>query len=600
MMLLPLNLRSFSLLAIASALAGCAGAATSAAESTAPPTTGDASRAIAEADIVQLDGSRLYAMSKLGQLSVIDVSTDGKLALLGQLRLPGRPFEMYRRGTLLVAMSNGAIASDGRPIDPATSDTTWTAPDEGSGAMVIVLDVADPTHISTRAKSSVVGEIADSRIVGDVLYLATYENAACYGCGEKPRTLVTSFDISDPTAMTKADQASFESNAPDGYNLPWGSNWKRSIFVTDERLYIGGHADIDPNELYRGTSNEGIVDVLDIRDPTGRLATGARIIVAGAILSRWQIDEQNGILRVISQRGAGRTGNGLDMPAIDTFQIESTQSFTPLGHATIELVRQEGLRTVRFDTDRAYAITYNQTDPLFTIDLRNPAAPKVMGELKMPGFMFYLEPHGDRVIGLGIDRNDPMGSLNVSLFDVSDLAQPRMLARSSFGGASFSEDYEILNGELPEDQDRIQKAFHLYQDGLVAVPFASASGCEDTRSGVALVDWSSDTLIERALLPMPGNPRRTMEIGSQMLVVSDSNVRSFSLTPKDPVQTDDLTVGTCTGSAAYYPAYAEDGYPRGPYACDVAAGQKSQDVGGVLPLVLAALAIRFSRRRTVA
>jgi len=207
-------------------------------------------------------------------------------------------------------------------------------------------------------------------------------------------------DIATPTAIALIEQVSFQSNAPDGYNLPWGANWKRSIFVTDQRLYIGGHADIDPNGY--GTAKEGIIDVLDVSDPGGRLAVGARITVAGAILSRWQLEERDGILRVISQQGAGRTGNGIGEPQVDTFRVDSTKSFVPLGHTSIRLPRQEGLRTVRFDATRAYAITYNQTDPLFVIDLADPTRPIQRGELMMPGFMYHLEPHGDRIIGLGI------------------------------------------------------------------------------------------------------------------------------------------------------------------------------------------------------
>ena len=49
---------------------------------------------------------------------------------------------------------------------------------------------------------------------------------------------------------------------------------------------------------------------------------------------------------------------------------------------------------MRFDGPRAYAITYNQTDPMFVIDLSDPRAPRQRGALYMPGFMFYLEPYG--------------------------------------------------------------------------------------------------------------------------------------------------------------------------------------------------------------
>jgi hypothetical protein len=227
----------------------------------------------------------------------------------------------------------------------------------------------------------------------------------------------------------------------------------------------------------------------------------------------------------------------------------------------MQLPSPEGLRTVRFDATRAYAITYNQTDPMFVIDLSDPANPRQRGALYMPGFMYYLEPHGDRVIGLGIDRNDPKGSLNVSLFDVTDPDNPTMLSRAAFATPGITEDYEILNSEISEDQDRIQKAFHVFSDGLVVVPFGglhpysyyssnTGSECADDGGGVQLVSWVSDTLVEHALLPLPGHPRRAFENGGDLVTVSDSNVRAFSLANLDIAhQTADLVIGTCTPSA---------------------------------------------------
>jgi hypothetical protein len=612
-------------LLLALATTGCAASGDSSSAAAGPssptpstPTTGSTSpqRAISEADIIQLDGGRLYAMSKSGTVSVVDVSVPARLVLLGQARLPGEPFEMYLRSGFLLAMSNGAVASDGTVLTSQTAvgglggRAGTGAATNGTGAAVIVLDVQDPTRLDTLATFPVPGDIADSRVVGTVLYLATYENAACYGCGPAPRTMVTSFTIATPTEMKQVEQVSFQSNAPDGYNLPWGANWKRSIFVTDQRFYIGGHADIDPNSYGTSTTKEGIIDVLDVTDPEGRLGAGARLVVAGAILSRWQLDERDGVLRVVSQKGAGRTGNGLGPPEVDTFRVASATSFTPLGHTTLELPRQEGLRTVRFDGQQAYAITYNQTDPLFVIDLADPRHPSQRGELFMPGFMYYLEPHGNRLIGLGIDRTDPGGSLNVSLFDVSDPNLPRMLSRAPFGTPGITEDYQILNSEVSEDQDRIQKAFRVFPDGLVVVPFAAlrpygatGSVCDNNGGGVQLVEWAGDSLRKRALLPLPGNPRRAFENGAEMIAVSDSNVRSFSAADLDVAHPSaDLVIGTCTTTSTP-PTYQGGGDDQGRgeggisvVACSVARTRAGSDCWPVL-ILLAALAVTCHRCR---
>jgi len=515
----------------------------------------DASRAVSEADIVQLDHeqNRIYAISRSGSLAIVDASKPAQLTLMGKTALSGEPFEMYRRGDILLTMSNGGSGADGSPV-PVVLDGDGTvppAPDAKASALLSAVDVSDPAKAHTIATFRVPGEIADSRIVGNVLYLATFEDGQCYGCTtNQARTLVTTFDIADATKPKQIDQLTFASPAGPGFNAAWSTPWKRSIVATNERLYVGGLASNADT-----TTDEGVIQVLDITDPTGHLTVGAKIITAGPVLSRWQMDESDGVLRVISQRGAGRTGNGERFPDIDTFRIESTQSLVRLGHTTLTLPRQEGLKTVRFDGARAYAITFNQTDPLFAIDLSDPVNPVQKGELHMPGWMYYLEPHGDRVIGLGLDRNDQAGNLNVSLFDVSNMATPTLVQRVSFGPTNMYEDYSITNGVLAEDQDRIQKAFRVFEDGLIAIPFSgggtsSGNACAAQGSGIQLVDWARTGLVKHAMLPVTGNARRAIRrdsaVAKELIAVSDSNVSSFSIDLRDaPKQTADVVIGTC-------------------------------------------------------
>jgi hypothetical protein len=557
----------------------------------------DATRVVAEADIVELGSKYLYAMSKSGTLAVVDVSVPGKLTLAGTMTLPGVPFEMYERGSYLIAMCNEATGPDGgAPVSvpdagaPAEADDAGAGPDspdsatassdggdaaidaqaaavdggrvitvsaasaaafnDPNSAVVLALDVTNPANVTTVATFQVPGQIADSRTIGNVLYLTTYENGVCDGCSNGAKTVVTTFDVTTPTEMQRIDQVTFLSNAPASYNLAWGMAWQRSIVATPDRLYLGGQANVDPQNPYRAA--EGVIDVLDVSDPAGHLGPGAHLTIPGAILSRWQMDETGGILRVVSEQGAGFTGNGTAAPEVDTFTIQSTTSIVPLGKTTLTLPEQEGLRTVQFDGPRAYAITFNQTDPLFTIDLSNPAAPVQKGDISMPGWMFYLEPMGTQVIGLGVDRTDPNGNL---LFDVTDLSAPTMLTRVSFGSLGVTEDYQILNYELPEDQDNIQKAFRVFPDGLVVVPF-STGGTDGTfacsgnaASGVQLMQLSGNTLTKHAVLPVPGNPKRAIELTGELVAVSDSDVRAFSLASLDTVdQTADVAIGQCVAA----------------------------------------------------
>ena len=206
-------------------------------------------------------------MSKSGTVSIVDSSTPGRLALLGQTTLAGEPFEMYRRGDFLIAMSNDAR----RRRTAASRRVTRTARRRRGGALVIRARRARPRPPVEVATLKVPGEIADSRIVGNVLYLATYENVRCFGCGKRPRTMVTTSTSPIPPRSTQVDQVSFESNAPASYNLRLGIELEAQHRRHRASASTSAATPTSIPNLGYGSADEGIIDVLDISDPNGRL-----------------------------------------------------------------------------------------------------------------------------------------------------------------------------------------------------------------------------------------------------------------------------------------------------------------------------------------
>jgi inhibitor of cysteine peptidase len=97
-----------------------------------------------------------------------------------------------------------------------------------------------------------------------------------------------------------------------------------------------------------------------------------------------------------------------------------------------DLAKGERIFSTRFMGDRLYMVTFRQVDPFFAIDLSDPRNPKVLGELKVPGFSRYLHPYDDHtIIGIGRDATE-MGQqqgLKISLFDVTDVTKPREIAK---------------------------------------------------------------------------------------------------------------------------------------------------------------------------
>ncbi|MBI4182117.1 MAG: beta-propeller domain-containing protein [Candidatus Aenigmarchaeota archaeon] len=111
----------------------------------------------------------------------------------------------------------------------------------------------------------------------------------------------------------------------------------------------------------------------------------------------------------------------------------------------------ERIFAARFLGDRVYLVTFVQVDPLFVIDLGDPANPRVLGELKIPGVSQYLHPYGeDFLIGIGkdataVDEGGPRAlfqGVKISLFDVRDVANPREIASDVIG--SRGTDSEVL------------------------------------------------------------------------------------------------------------------------------------------------------------
>ena len=98
----------------------------------------------------------------------------------------------------------------------------------------------------------------------------------------------------------------------------------------------------------------------------------------------------------------------------------------------------EALYGVRFLADRAYAVTFLQIDPLYAIDLKDPADPWIAGELEVTGFSDFLHPVNDALLlGLGTGAN---GGVKLELFDVTELSQPLSRGSMTLGGrGSFSE-----------------------------------------------------------------------------------------------------------------------------------------------------------------
>ncbi len=184
---------------------------------------------------------------------------------------------------------------------------------------------------------------------------------------------------------------------------------------------IGRALDIDPDY-------ETALHSFDISNParTSYVASGK---VPGTLLNRYSISEHEGFLRVATTEGSPWGRNSTENMV--TVLEESDGKLAVVGRVE-DIARGENITAVRFFGDIAYVVTFEQIDPFFTIDLSDPTKPEVMGELKIPGFSSYLHPLDDnRVFAVGTDGTDEgaNGAVAASLFDVSDLNDPKLVSK---------------------------------------------------------------------------------------------------------------------------------------------------------------------------
>ncbi|NDC63945.1 MAG: hypothetical protein EBZ59_08200 [Planctomycetia bacterium] len=158
--------------------------------------------------------------------------------------------------------------------------------------------------------------------------------------------------------------------------------------------------------------------------------------VPGVAINQFSLDESDaGLLRVATTAGWG------DAASSGVFVLDASSGNLQTVGSVRGLARGERIYSVRFIGDRGYVSTFRQVDPLFVIDLSKPAAPRVVGQLKVPGFSSYLQPlDRTRLLGIGRDVDPQTGSvrgLQLSIFDVADPTVPRRTSTYTFPGAGW-------------------------------------------------------------------------------------------------------------------------------------------------------------------
>lgn len=376
-----------------------------------------------EADIVKTDGRYIYYVNAAREVVILEAE-DGstkKLAAIGNNGVENYIEDIFLSGDRLVTV--GRIYSD----------------DEDSGSSgVVVYDISDRSRPEMLYDFRQSGDIVSSRMVGDCVYLVTSDYVRKGGrvvplCG--PYDACEELALSDIRCMPEPSSASYiVLSAVDIASGGQGKTATKAVFGASSDIYCNDHAlysassewDKDTGAVYTRIARTRF-DGLDIRfDNTAR--------VRGSIVNQFSMDEQDGYFRIATTSDR----NGMDVNNLYVLDKELRETGKLTGFA-----RNESIKSVRFMGSKAYVITYEAIDPLFVIDLADPAGPRIEGEVKIDGFSTLLVPAGEgRLLGIGHATGDNGyggeydSGLKLALFDISDPSEPKVLDSKEFENMS--------------------------------------------------------------------------------------------------------------------------------------------------------------------
>jgi uncharacterized secreted protein with C-terminal beta-propeller domain len=432
-----------------------------------------------EPDIVKTNGTTLFAVAS-GKLNAVDVSKT-KPRLVDTLKLdPQWTHELLLHGDRLLVISRGgfwitplpAMAARMMPYQPTTTKLTEVDVSNPNALRVVRTLTLDGAYVAARLVGRSVRIIATSQIPSKLPFeqptgttaddfvattarnreviaasrveswLPSYSIKRSGAPATKARPLVQCRHVRRPSAFSGLGMLTVLTIDLSKGLEPISSvalmTDARIVYASTNSLYVATERWADrPDPNTPNASKSGVTTAIhkfDISSPVQTEYRGSGE-VSGYLLSEWALSDYKGVLRVVSTETPAWWGPGGNTESFVTTLRQKDGALNQVGRVG-ELGKGDRVYSVRFVGDVGYVVTFKQIDPLYTLDLSDPAHPRVVGEVKIPGYSAYLHPIGeDLLLGIGQDTNEqgrPTGT-QLSMFDVSDLKHPQRIHRASLG-----------------------------------------------------------------------------------------------------------------------------------------------------------------------
>jgi len=500
-----------------------------------------------ELDTVKTDGQYIYTVSNntvvivsaypvtnaqlVSRISILNQTIDGiflsgnRLAIVSEA--PRIVYNMY--GACGISTFVGASmrvaypTSYYRPIQPEVQNTS-----------ISVYDLTNRSSPSLQTTVTINGTFIGARQIGTFAYLVTSTPAWANQTlpltvvnGRQLQTVATQVyhsDVSD-RAFSYTSILALDTNQ----NNP-APTVETYLLGTSSTIYVSLTNIFLTQPIWDGQSGT-VLHRISVNGSTVKYeATGT---VPGHVLNQYSMDENQGYFRVAtSSSGFGSS--------LETNVYVLNENLRTVG-------RLEGLSpgelfyAARFMGDRAYLVTYHNTDPLYVLDLHNPSSPTLMGSLIVAGYSDFLQPY-DQTHLIGIGKVGVHTTVKVSLFNVTDPTNPVETATyttsSGYSGSPALNDakavlFDKTNNLLVIPIDGSQYAYYQAastntsqcSNGSSAYVFNVTSASLTLRGTV-----THQTLDNPLSCSSEYNISRELFIGGVLYTISDAMIKLSSLT----------------------------------------------------------------------
>ncbi len=397
-----------------------------------------------EADIVKTDGEYIYYIEN-SKVYIIKADT---LKTISEIEIKEKkeqftPNEIYINKDKLIILGNSSEYEENKTITETIGIVRdYVSVKSNSMAKAIVYDISKKEEPKRVREVGLDGYYQNSRMIGENIYFISSKRSYYYdGCKDDeilPLLRDTASNYQEKR-IECTDIAYFKESESNAYMLVAGFNINNNeeaniesffganddVYASEKNLYIAqtnynyGNYELSTTTIYKFNLNNS------------QISLKCKGEIKGNLNNQFSMDEYDGNLRVA-------TTNGYDEESENQLYILD-ENLKEIGKIE-NLAKGEKIYSVRFIGKIGYIVTFKQIDPLFVIDLSNPTAPVVKGELKIPGYSSYMHPYDEtHIIGIGYNtKSNGYGrvtnaNMKMSMFDVSDLENPKEMFNINIG-----------------------------------------------------------------------------------------------------------------------------------------------------------------------